>query len=359
MSKLKMPNQITKNVVCFSTMILFLVSPANQAEETQSQYLSNSSKIQWDARSDIFYCIDIFNKDWQMIHQAAACGRGMNSFYPESLNLTDGTYHWKIWTPSLEGTFDVSGQCQQEFTWGTRGNDTLYCIDILDSQGKMVHQAAACGENLHTFRACPLNLKPGSYRWKVWSPSVVNYWEFQSGFEGEFTVSEPPNFVYIYKNADASENKVTPFFPSGFMGDSNDIRLNTNFRDDCYSGDSCIEISYEPMGYKHWAGIYWQYPEDNWGENPGHDLSGATELTFYAKGKSGYEKAEFKVGGLGKIDATRGTGVVTLTKEWKQYRILLKGMDLTNLVGGFVWGTNTSDNPQGSVIYIDDIVFVK
>lgn len=36
---------------------------------------------------------------------------------------------------------------------------------------------------------------------------------------------------------------------------------------------------------------------------------------------------------------------------------ILKGKDLTHIMGGFVWVTNKSSNPNGAIIYLDVIRF--
>ena len=90
------------------------------------------------------------------------------------------------------------------------------------------------------------------------------------------------------------------FIPSGWMGDLTSIQLKQDWAAGCHSRGSCIQITYSPAGSggKGWAGIYWQYPENNWGDQPGRDLTGATHLVFWAKGQQGGEHAEFKVGGV-------------------------------------------------------------
>lgn len=72
--------------------------------------------------------------------------------------------------------------------WGLRSNDTLYCIDIFDENWNMLYQAIKCDEGLHSYSPKELNLQPGIYHWKVWSDSVLNYYTYQNGFEGEFVV---------------------------------------------------------------------------------------------------------------------------------------------------------------------------
>jgi len=157
------------------------------------------------------------------------------------------------------------------------------------------------------------------------------------------------------------------FFPSGWMGDTGDIALDVNNNQPAHSGASSIRIVYTPKNLQgvNWAGIYWQYPENNLGDNSSsRNLTGKRMLTFWAKGEKGGERAEFKVGGIGpdkrypdSIQPAATTGVVSLTPAWQQYSIDLSGKDLHHVIGGFCWVTNTNQNPNGATIYLDDIQF--
>jgi len=153
------------------------------------------------------------------------------------------------------------------------------------------------------------------------------------------------------------------FFPSGWMGDWGDIILDDASTDNPHSEPTCIKITYSAVKSQGegWAGIYWQYPDKNWGDKPeGQDLTGVTKLTFWARGEKGGEKAEFKVGGItGKYpDSIRppvSTGIIVLSDKWQQYTVDLAGKDLSHVIGGFCWVTNKNQNPQGCTIYLDDI----
>jgi len=48
---------------------------------------------------------------------------------------------------------------------------------------------------------------------------------------------------------------------------------------------------------------------------------------------------------------------IALTKEWKKYSISLLGKDLSYISGGFYWMTDKNSNPDGAVMYLDDIVY--
>ncbi|MDR1210131.1 MAG: terpene cyclase/mutase family protein [Clostridiales bacterium] len=85
----------------------------------------------------------------------------------------------------------------------------------------------------------------------------------------------------------------------------------------------------------------------------GLDLTGASKLTFYAKGEKGGERVEFFMGGLGRdvcaafADSTAkvSTGYVTLTREWTRFEIPLDGKDLSRVGCGFGWVTDSVRNP--------------
>lgn len=77
----------------------------------------------------------------------------------------------------------------------------------------------------------------------------------------------------------------------------------------------------------------------------GIDLSGATALTFWARGAVGGEQIEF----LGSL--------TTLTSEWKQYTIVLTGVGLSSVRVGFSWRADSTHNPNGAVFFLDDIQY--
>ena len=165
----------------------------------------------------------------------------------------------------------------------------------------------------------------------------------------------------VYSDKGAADNH---FMPSGWMGDAGDLKLDQAWMDKVHSGSTCIQIIYtaEASNGAKWAGIYWQNPPNNWGDQDGgYNLEGATRLTFWARGAEGGERIEeFKLGGLnGKYgdSDTAGMGPIILTNEWKQYSIDLAGKDLSYVVGGFAFATNVDVNPYGATFYIDDIQY--
>lgn len=141
------------------------------------------------------------------------------------------------------------------------------------------------------------------------------------------------------------------FFPSGWMGDGEAGTKYLGFRTRVAAVDGkeapVIEIIYQ-KGPKGWAGLYWQYPDSNWGDEPGRNLLGAKKITFWAKGANGGEIVEFKSGGISsgpnKDSYQTSTGKVILEKNWKRYIIDLSKYDLSSVIGAFAWTVAASDN---------------
>jgi hypothetical protein len=154
-----------------------------------------------------------------------------------------------------------------------------------------------------------------------------------------------------------------------------------------FAGSTCIQCTFQAAednygGYYFLNGILTggdTEPQANWGDEPGagFDLSGATGITFHARGKSGGEKVEFFVGGVGWKTDYQGnstipekpypdsfpkirTGTVTLTREWRQYSINLQGRDLSYVLSGFGWvATAAGNNNKNIIFYVDDIRWDK
>jgi len=161
----------------------------------------------------------------------------------------------------------------------------------------------------------------------------------------------------------AGMDVLADYKPTGRMGDLKDISLTVASKDNPHSPPICTKIVYSPKGSNGWAGIYWQYPANNWGDNPkGYNLTGAKKFTFWARGDKGGEMAEFKVGGItgqypDSIIDPISTDTVALSNEWQQYTIDLTGQNLSHVIGGFCWVTNINQNPNGCTFYLDDIAY--
>jgi exo-beta-1,3-glucanase (GH17 family) len=188
---------------------------------------------------------------------------------------------------------------------------------------------------------------------------------------------ETPYTFDVYRDRDIAGNH---YVPSGWMGDTGDIRLDECWRGDTHTGSTAIRVEYTAEGEEpyecgglspcNWAGVYWQDPADNWGDRPGgYDLTGARALTFWAKGKEGGEWISFKVGGIGCGSSAYPDSLcpvqaldpapIDLTTTWGVYTIPLSAdLVLSSVVGGFLWAASSEDNPDGATFYLDDIQYL-
>ena len=120
------------------------------------------------------------------------------------------------------------------------------------------------------------------------------------------------------------------------------LALDEAWTENCHSGKSCIRVEYDLMCSRKdqkWAGIYWLNPANNWGQRKGgFNLTGAQQLTFWARGDKGTEQIqEFTIGGImGNYPDTdiAVIGPVILSGEWRRYTVDLRGKDLAYISGG-------------------------
>ncbi|MCX6565151.1 MAG: hypothetical protein NTW38_01790 [Candidatus Aminicenantes bacterium] len=153
----------------------------------------------------------------------------------------------------------------------------------------------------------------------------------------------------------------TQFYPSGWMGDgeygTKYLTLARKASPDM-EGGIYIEVKYS-AGPNGSAGIYWLYPDKNWGNFPGKSLVGARAITFRAKGGRGGELIEFKSGGVRgkKYSDTyeRSLDVIRLQPTWQEYRVDLSGADLSNVIGAFAWSASAADNNGEVHFYLGEL----
>jgi hypothetical protein len=152
-----------------------------------------------------------------------------------------------------------------------------------------------------------------------------------------------------------------PWVPSGWMGGTDDLTLDGMFGERPQSGHASIRIRYE--GTYGWAGIAWQDPANNWGDQDGgYDLTGATELELWARGEYGGEKISIGVGLIGSDKPHPDSGMmkidgVELSREWQRFVVPLNKIDLTSIKTGFVVTLTGRQSPV--TIYLDSIRFVR
>ncbi len=184
--------------------------------------------------------------------------------------------------------------------------------------------------------------------------------------------------IYVYKDHAMGWNR---FVLRSWMGE-NGIKppdMDEFCNTDPYEGMSCINARIDFSAQK-WGGYMFtngslgsgsSEPVSSSGNTQsGNDLTGAVSLVFHARGKAGGEKVEFFCGGMGYdnfgaaaayADSTPAvsTGTVTLSKDWKEYKIPLKDKDLSSIGYGFAWIAYADQNKQTNEIefYMDEIYY--
>jgi hypothetical protein len=165
----------------------------------------------------------------------------------------------------------------------------------------------------------------------------------------------------------------TQYQPTGWMGDYGTEQEPKLFLREVAAtvegakNTVVTRIEYRPGKNPKWAGIYWQYPENNWGDRIGLSLAGAKRVSFLARGEQGGEIVEFISGGVAFKDESkkfrdkfkRSTGKVALSPNWTKYTIDLSGQtndDLQSVIGAFAWiGVGGFDKDNRLVTYIANL----
>ncbi|MDV0446222.1 hypothetical protein MsAg5_00500 [Methanosarcinaceae archaeon Ag5] len=179
---------------------------------------------------------------------------------------------------------------------------------------------------------------------------------------------------YVYKDFADGQNSFTQ---KAWMGNNNSGSAAMFEAAEPYSGTSSVRMNMKVVS-GDWNGFMFLtgstdrngQPQLDFGEHDtGIDLTGASKLTFYARGENGGERVEFFMGGLGYDEYGRtdvpypdsarkvSLGYVTLTDAWTKYEIDLTGKNLSRIGCGFGWVSNDRQNPGKSNItfYVDEI----
>lgn len=146
--------------------------------------------------------------------------------------------------------------------------------------------------------------------------------------------------------------------PSGYMGDGEvpgsiaDAQTCLSDRPAGWMGN-CHRYTWTPAD-RGWAGVYWQYPDGNWGDLPGLVIpAGANRISFRAWGAAGTEKVDFMVGMMAVDGFEVSKMEVELGTEPTQYTIELAGASYGKVVGGFGWVAK--DSTTAVTFGLDDI----
>ena len=156
---------------------------------------------------------------------------------------------------------------------------------------------------------------------------------------------------------------------TGFMGSDNGSSLQYQGGLDVastvhpYTGTFCAKMSYNRTR-EEWIGVWIQGTGD-WNRGPGigEDLTGATKLTFYARGEQGGEIVTFAYGYSdpsgqhGTTDSSHGEQTIRLTPAWDEYSFDLSEEPVSYINGLFMVVIDKESNPEEVVIYIDNISY--
>jgi len=158
---------------------------------------------------------------------------------------------------------------------------------------------------------------------------------------------------YVYK-----DNEESPYFPSGYMGNTKAISVDMNHTKQVHSGKKAIKVRYDAK--TDWFGLAFQDPANDWGNIlGGYDIEGATTFSFWAKANTWNAKVSFGFGLIDKDkkypDTTKKSIDVSLSTQWEKYTIKIKREDLSCIRTGFVLFSGGNGEPFE--IYLDDIVF--
>jgi len=157
------------------------------------------------------------------------------------------------------------------------------------------------------------------------------------------------------------------YSPDGFFGDgetrhSLELERSCPARPPGAAGD-CYTLTYRP-GARRFAGIFWQYPHNNWGFWPGHSIQpGASRITFQARGQRGGEPLKVNAGQKDSANQHKDSFQleelsVPLATEWRGYELPLQDADYrgpSGVIGAFMIALAATDDDAPVVVYLDDI----
>jgi hypothetical protein len=212
--------------------------------------------------------------------------------------------------------------------------------DVFISISACLLLSVACNTSLGQIKHVkPAILQRGDFSYWSWEPDIK------------------PDFPQ-WPQVDPPEDLTEHFTLAGYAGDMDNIKTDENWATGCHSEPACTRIVYSPdPGQLGWAGNLWvdvMYPKYSWGV----DMESVSKLTFWARGESGEEKVEFRVGSTAGLSPQPAisTSLVKLQTSWQQYSIKLTGNNhLDRVFSGFSWITTRELNPEGCTFYLDDM----
>jgi hypothetical protein len=162
---------------------------------------------------------------------------------------------------------------------------------------------------------------------------------------------------YVYRDEGSPDHH---FAPSGQMGDQAAlVDVDYGWKDEPWQAGTSIR--FQLRSGQGWYGMAWLDPPTDWGNDPGgFDLTGATTLSFLARGQEGGETVTFGFGLIGEekkwFDTARAElKDVRLTRAWRRYSIPLAGRDLSRIKTGFALFAANRDG--GVTFFVDDVKY--
>lgn len=188
--------------------------------------------------------------------------------------------------------------------------------------------------------------------------------------------------LYVYRDFSDSENHFSQRIKLYGASPDEAHDLVEDCADNPHAGTSCIRCENETaaVSWSGWMFVNGYVPagqndpvvNDESDASRGMDLTGATELRFWARGEQGGEVVDFFCCGFG-YDGDTGARLqanadscgthalrnVVLTNDWQEYAIPLDDSDLSSIACGFGYAVDNADYlGDSAVIYLDDIRFV-
>ena len=114
-------------------------------------------------------------------------------------------------------------------------------------------------------------------------------------------------YEFLYRQMDRYHESIiiydepdyAAYYPSGLMGAVKAVDIDIYNGESVCFGSTSFKLSYDfkkDIG-NTWAGVYFQYPDNNWGDYPGSSLIGAKELSFYIRAEKPVP-IKVKLGGI-------------------------------------------------------------
>jgi hypothetical protein len=184
-----------------------------------------------------------------------------------------------------------------------------------------------------------------------------------SGIDAAFDFIDAQMDVFHRSMIVYSPSGFSAYYPGGKIGDIADITIDSEFSGNSPAHRPALQIDYRPTleSPLGWAGVYFLYPDGNWGQFPGRNLSGATRLSFRVCADRDMP-AEFFFGGINDprfanfdTSPTISTGAVAVNATWQRHEIDLTGHDLSSIIGGFGIVTKRERDVRPGSLFLDEV----